>query len=492
MLLINKSELSRVLTVLSRVAPIKSSTPILKCARLQTVDRQTVTLTVTNLDEFLSCRIKVSDAPEGLDALLPIPEVKSFIKDNRRVLIQIEPIAPGGVSIAEITGGQLAKREFSAPETKDFPVLLLPCPEKMFTTPPDFIQTLKDVTPTISLADSRAVLHGFLLSKNGIVATDGRELCCVPYDLPIKGSCILPIPNCLFTAEFLKAVTKLGTAQNGTHTWATIEVDDWSWTAKCIAGHYPNWKQVVPQDENLSFSMTLDKSHSGKFADALKQLTNKDSLHMLQLKTDEDILEVFADCDPEQKAECRLTVATGKLPEDGIFVNRNLLVRALSLGHHIFTCNPATFSPIVATGGLGKFVFMPIRTKNDTATVPNNESQTHEPENNKMENETMNQKNKANAAATETNKTEPTETTKVQVTPAAANGFKVVAAPNQHDSYDELLECVEELRGSIRAINEHAANLTRKIRDQQASFKRREKDRKAAREAIEKLKVSGF
>ena len=162
MLLINKSELSRVLTVLSRVAPIKSSTPVLKCARLQTVDRQTVTLTVTNLDEFLSCRIKVSDAPEGLDALLPIPEVKSFIKDNRRVLIQIEPIAPGGVSIAEITGGQLAKREFSAPETKDFPVLLLPCPEKMFTTPPDFIQTLKDVTPTISLADSRAVdLHSF-------------------------------------------------------------------------------------------------------------------------------------------------------------------------------------------------------------------------------------------------------------------------------------------------------------------------------------------
>ncbi|MEI8248168.1 MAG: hypothetical protein WCI51_20195 [Lentisphaerota bacterium] len=490
MLLINKSELSRVLTVLSKVAPTKSSTPILKCARLQTVDRQTVSLTVTNLDEFFTCRIKVSDAPEGLDALLPIPEVKSFIKDNRRVLIQIEPIAPGGVSVAEITGGQLAKREFPAPETKDFPVLLLPCPEKMFTTPPDFIQTLKEVTPTISLADSRTVLHGFLLSKNGIVATDGRELCCVPYDLPLKGSCILPIPNCLFTAEFLKAATKLGTAQNGTHTWATIEVDDWSWTAKCIAGHYPNWKQVVPQDGNLSFSMTLDKSQTGKFADALKQLTNKDSLHMLQLKTDEDILEVFADCDPEQKTECRLIEATGKLPEDGIFVNRNLLVRALSLGHHTFTCNPEAYSPIVATGGLGKLVFMPINVKIDPVTVPNNEQQTHEPETNQMENETM--KNN-NATAPGTNKAATTETAKAPVIPATPdNGFKVVTAPTQHDSYDELLECVEELRGSIRTINEQAASLTRKIRDQQASFKRREKDRKAAREAIEKLKVSGF
>lgn len=483
MLLINKSELSRVLTVLSRVAPIKSSTPILKCAKLQTIDRQTVSLTVTNLDEFLSCRLKVSDAPDGLDALLPIPEVKSFIKDNRRVLIQIEPLATGGVSIAEITGGQLAKREFPAPEVKDFPVLP-PCPEKMFTTPPDFIQTLKEVAPTISLSDSRAVLHGFLLSKDGIVATDGKELCCVPYDLPIKESCILPIPNCLFTAEFLKAASKLGIAQNKVSSWTSFEVKNWIFTTKCIAGNYPNWKQVVPKDEDLSFSMTLDKSQTGKFADALKQLTDTDSLHMLQLKTDEDMLEAFADCNPEQKAECRLTEATGKLPDDGIFVNRNLLVRALSLGHHIFACDPVTYGPIVATGGLGKLVFMPINVKIDPVTVPNNESQPNEPENNKMENETMNQKNKTNAA---------TETTKTPVIPATPdNGFKVVTAPTQHDSYDELLASVEELRGSIRTINEQAANLTRKIRDSQANFKRREKDMKAAREAIEKLKVSGF
>ena len=97
----------------------------------------------------------------------------------------------------------------------------------------------------------------------------------------------------------------------------------------------------------------------------------------------------------------------------------------------------------------------------------------------------MNQKDKTTPAAA-------TETTKAPVTPAASNnGFKVVHAQPQ-DSYDELLECLEELRVSIRTINEHAATLSRKIRDSQASFKRREKDMKAAREAIEKLKVSGF
>ena len=99
----------------------------------------------------------------------------------------------------------------------------------------------------------------------------------------------------------------------------------------------------------------------------------------------------------------------------------------------------------------------------------------------------------------EKDKTTPTasptlpEAAKVPATPVITKtGFKVVPAQNQPDSYDELLDCVEELRSSIRAINEQALAIAKKIRDVQANVKRREKDMKAAREAIEKLKVSGF
>lgn len=492
MLLINKTELARTLTVLSRVAPVRNSTlPILKCASLQTIDRQTVSLTVTNLDEYFTCRIKVSDAPEGLDTLLPINEVKNFIKGNKRALLQIEPITPGGVLITEFADSKTSKQEFAAPETKDFPVLP-PLPEQLFAMPADFIRTLHEVTPSISLKDTRAALHGILLSKDGIITTDGKELCCIPYDLPVKNNCILRIPDCLFTSEFLPMPAKFGTAQNGVNTWVTIEVAEWTLKSKCICATYPNWRPIVPPDETLSFSMTMDKSQTGKFADALKQLTNTDSLYMLQLKTDEDRLEALADCNPEQKAECVLTEVKGQLPEDGLFVNRQLLIRALSLGHHIFAYNPKIPCPVVATGGLGRFVFMPIKVKVDVLTAPNNETntQTNEPETNKMENETM--ENKTNATAPETSKTETTEQ-KAPVTPAAPNnGFKVVPAPPPPDNYDELLESLDAIRVSIRTLNEQAATLTRKIRDQQANSKQREKNVKAAREAIEKLKVSGF
>lgn len=489
MLLINKSELARTLLVLSRVAPVRSSTlPVLKCARLQTIDRQTVTLTVTNLDEFFACRIKVSDAPEGLDALLPIPEVRNFIKGNKRALLQIEPMTAGGVIITEFADSQTSKQEFPTFETKVFPVMP-PCPETLYSMQTDFIQALSHVVPSISLADTRAALHGILLTKDGIVATDGKELCCVPYDLPVKDNCILRIPGCLFTTEFLTMPSKFGTAQNGINTWAAIEVADWTLTSKCICGTYPNWRHVVPQDETLSFSMTLDKSKVEQFAEALKQLTDIPPLHMLQLKLDEDRLEAFVDGKPEQMVECTLSEVKGQAPEQGLCVNRKLLLRALSLEHNIFACNPAMPSPIVATGGLGRFVFMPIM---NAVTVPNNETETNEPQNNepetnKMENETM--KNNTNATAPGTNKAETTELKAPVIPDATNNGFKMVAPP---DVYEDLLASVEELRGSVRTINEQAANLTRKIRDSQANFKKREKDMKAAREAIEKLKVSGF
>ena len=105
----------------------------------------------------------------------------------------------------------------------------------------------------------------------------------------------------------------------------------------------------------------------------------------------------------------------------------------------------------------------------------------------------MNQETKITPAAASATTTATTETAQAPVIPeATSKGFKVVPAPPPTDNYDELLQSVEELRGSIRTINEQASNLGRKIRDQQASSKQREKNVKAAREAIEKLKVSGF
>ena len=54
------------------------------------------------------------------------------------------------------------------------------------------------------------------------------------------------------------------------------------------------------------------------------------------------------------------------------------------------------------------------------------------------------------------------------------------------------MSAVEELRNSVRTVNDQASYLVRKLRENQSAFRKRDRELRAAREAIEKLKVAGF
>ena len=489
MLLISKHDLEKALAGLNRIAPKKSALPILGCARLQTLDHQTISLTATNLDEFLTCRIKVSDAPEGLDTLLPLSEIKSFIKGAKRALLKVEPIAAGGVTIAEEICGQTLTREFPAPEAKDFPAMPAG-PEQFFDVPDDFIRTLSGIAPSTSQNDDGNVLHGILLSPAGMTATDGKQLCHVPYPLPIRDDCILRLPICLFSGN-TKSATRLGIVRNKNSNSVTIETGDWSWTGRSPFGKYPNWQQIVPKTEDLAWKLELDKDGIPQLSAVLQRLPDNDAHKLLKLCVKGGGFELFSEGAAIPAVTCRISSLTGPPPARPITVDRAILLRALSFGHNTFAQMANTFTPLVATGGLGKLIFMPWREQGQSAAPPPPPEQTKESETMKQANKNNPAKNAAVPAVAQAPEAaklpEP-----VKATIAANNGFKVVAGQTPPDCYDELLGCVEELRGSIRNINEQLLNLSRKIRDVQANVKRRDKDMKAARDAIEKLKVSGF
>ena len=487
MLLISKHELDKALTGLSKVAQKKASLPVLGCARLQTLDRQTISLTATNLEESLTCQLKVSDAPYGMDTLLQLADVKSFIKGDKRALLKVELIAAGGVTISEEISGQTLIREFPAPVADDFPTLTS-CTEQLFDMPDDFIITLSRIAPSISTNDTRKVLHGILMSPEGLTATDGKQLCHVAYPLPLKEDLVLRLPTCLFPAN-MQGPARLGITKDEDITRVTIESGNWSWTGKSPFGTYPNWKQVVPNPNAIASKLELDQAGIPQLIAILQRYPNDYAHKLLTLCVKGDSFELSTDNVNEQKVTCHISSMTGTPPTRPVTIDREILLRALSLSHNTFELMEDSLSPLIATGGMGKLIFMPWRDRSQSAAETPEPTQTNEPETQQKENETMNQETQPTVAST----VPATETAKAPVIPAAANnGFKIVPAPTQHDSYDELLDSVEELRGSIRTINEQAANLTRKIRDSQASFKRREKDMKAAREAIEKLKVSGF
>ena len=496
MLLISKHELEKALTGLMKVAPKKSSLLILGCARLQTLDRQTISLTATNLEEALTCQLKVSDAPYGMDTLLQLSDVKSFIKGDKRALLKVEPKASGGVTISEEISGQTLTREFPAPVAEDFPTLLAG-PEQLFDLPDDFISTLSRIAPSISLDDTRKVLHGILMSPEGLTATDGKQLCHVAYPMPIKEEVVLRLPTCLFPAN-MQGATKIGISRDKDFARVTIESGNWSWTGKSPSGTYPNWQQVVPNPNDIASKLELDRAGIAQLSSILQRYPNDYAHKLLTLCVKEDSFELSTDNTAEQKVTCHISSMTGTPPTRPVVIDREILLRALSLGHNMFELMEAPLSPLIVTGGMGKLIFMPWRERGQSTETPE-QTPTNEPETQQKENETMNQETKTTPAAASATTTVTTETAKAPVIPGIPvtpvipnNGFRVVPAPPPPDNYDELLESMEAMRVSIRTINEQAATLTRKIRDQQANSKQREKNVKAAREAIEKLKVSGF
>ncbi|MFA6102626.1 MAG: hypothetical protein WCV67_06000 [Victivallaceae bacterium] len=428
MLLISKHDLEKALSGLNRIAPKKPALPILGCARLQTIDRQTVTMTATNLNEFLTCRIKVSNAPEGLNTLLPLSEVKTFIKGDKRALLKVEPVASGGVTISEEISGQTLIREFPAPEAKDFPAMP-PCPAELLNVPDDFISTLSRVAPSTSQKDPRTTLHGILMSPEGLTGTDGKQLCHVPYPLPIREECVLRLPACLFSLS-AKLAVRLGIAKDKYGASVTIETGNWSWTSKSLYGKYPNWQHLVPNPKNIVWKLELDKAGIPQLSAILQRLPDDNAHKLLKLCVKGDSFELFTE-KSTLPVTCRISSLTGIPPAERIMIDREILLRALSLGHNTFEQMANALTPLVATGGLGKLVFMPWRERGQTAATTPSEQP-------KQEIKTMKQENGNNAAkSTATAKVvKAQETTKAPVTPVAANtGFKVVPGQGQADGY---------------------------------------------------------
>jgi len=429
-----------------------------------------VSLSVSNLEEFFSCKIQVSNAPDGLDVLLPIVDVRAWLKGKNRSLLQVKPLANGGVSLSELTGTQEVKKEFPAPDAKDFPAMPSPC--GLAAMPKDFIHTLSRIAPSISDKDSRLALHGILLSKDGLVATDGKQLCHVPYSLPVTSNMVLRLPSCLFTVDFYDVPVKFGVARDNNCDRAMFEVGNYTLISKCIAATYPNWKQVVPRPESITSKLGFAKHGALQLHDKILALPD-DSMHklfVLHQKDDEVEISVYGKADSRFHTSV-LETHFGKLPDD-VIIDRKMLLRILTLGHHKLEKMSDPITPMIASGGLGKLIFMPMHEKNKPAAEPEPQSA---PNNESTQNkETIPMK-------TETNVTNPA--------PESPSGYKIVTPP---DIYEELMSAVEELRTSIRSINDQAINLVRKLRDNQSAFRKRDRELRAAREAIEKLKVAGF
>ena len=306
--------------------------------------------------------------------------------------------------------------------------------------------------------EPRAVLRGINLCSGGITTTNGKEL--VNYDIPLnlEDSLTIPLPLALIQSKAPEAGTLSYWACSDADYRFKIQVGSWRWTGKTLSGLYPNWKQVIPERNTLTRSIAFQPECGQTLASFLKNIPDTEPNNAVELAAANNTLEVRS----KDQGTSIAAEFTGDW-NNSIFMNKAILLRMLLAGHNRIELGDG-FTALIATGGLGRYIAMPLRNAPiKTQIQPNKEES-------KMEN---------------------TET-KVVSAPMqmVAPKQEPETAPNP---LDDLSAAIEAFKAKMKASFDEVAALARKVKEVQIAQKQKERDFIQAKRAIERIRlVSGF
>ena len=328
----------------------------------------------------------------------------------------------------------------------DFPTLEEPTEDAVSAIlPVNFGELLTQAAPIADRNSYRRVLQGINLSNAGVTATDGKQLLHLPCILSLTKDVTIPFPSALLAAK----TSEMGTIQ----VWDTffqIEIGNFCWHGKLLEGQYPNWRGVIPSAESHDYSITLHNPE--KVIAWVKMIPSQKTTNGVELNVMPDGSVTLVSCiQPNFELNTSATVA-GVQPRAVLTLDREIILRMLLQGYNTFSAHSDGLVPVIASGGVGQYIAMPIRTINKNP-IPTNK------ENKEMETENTNVVEPQNAAP--------------------------VANP-----LDELNANVEEFRGKLKLLLDESGVLIRKVKEVALVQKQKERDFIQARRAIERIRMA--
>jgi DNA polymerase-3 subunit beta len=221
-----------------------------------------ISLTTTNLDLGIRCRIK-ADVSEVGGITLPVRKLATIIRELPQSDVFVETSENNQAKIT--SGGSLFK--IMGISIEEFPPLPSFENRHVFElSQEDVLGMLKSVSYAQSSDENRYILNGvyfnFADEKAVLVATDGRRLALTALETEISsenaGSLILPAKTVLELERLLGKGEKLKIAFNDRQAAFEIAIEDDSGSSglvdhlylvsKIVEGNYPNYRQVIPKE----------------------------------------------------------------------------------------------------------------------------------------------------------------------------------------------------------------------------------------------------
>ena len=315
----------------------------------------------------------------------------------------------------------------------------------------NFCEYLAQAAPIINRQEYRKVLQGINLSRSGITVTDGKQLLNIPCTLDLNAELNIPFPSALLAA-------KLQT-QGVLRTWVSknaklfqFEIGTVIWYGRAADGNFPAWKSVVPSDTALDYSITFHNPQ--EVIDWVKMIPPLKETNGVEIHIVEGGAKLISSVQPSFNLTTS-AVHIGVQPETTLTLDREILLRMLMQGYNTLRANSKGSMPMMAMGGAGQYIAMPIRTISRPQTQ--NSIQPEHKEETKME-----------------------ENNNVVEQPVAP-----VASP-----LDELGTAIEELKIKLKAMLDESSVLSRKVKEVALQQKQKERDFIQARRAIERIRMA--
>ncbi len=248
----NKETLLKGLSSVNGVVGVKTTLPILSNVLIETDGKDKVRLVGTDLEVAISSITEMDVIEEGA-VTVPSKKLYDIIRELPTGDIEISVAKNNSVTIKS---GKAVFKIMGLPKD-DFPKLPSFSLDQAISLDQVVLKESIQMTSfAISYDETRYVLNGILMGIKGnkmkLVATDGRRLAYAQKDLNIRDSfeldVIIPAKTIYELSKILldEGVVKILCFKNQ----ILFHFGDTFIISRLIEGHFPNYEQVIPKEEN--------------------------------------------------------------------------------------------------------------------------------------------------------------------------------------------------------------------------------------------------
>ena len=474
-LTLNKNELAGALPALGKMVSRTSLNKMYQAIKIEG-KANTLSFCTRNDTEEIEFRLPADLENDFPAALVEFEQFRLAVRNSKRKTLVLE-FDKGDVLIEGIKLNPIAGR-FPEPD-------VIPDRDACVTElPADTLSAMSLLAPlTDKGVDTRKVLGGINISRDGFTATNGKELSNIPLPLETTGSVTIPFPLALLATKAFGESGKLTTWQQEEETHFELVLGSWTWRAKAFKENYPNWKLVVPERTEKTHYVRFLPDRAERLQRYLKGVPddpqNNNGIKLSRLPEVPDNLHL-------ESSNGMLFSVLAEFDDDwgdlSFTVRKEFLAHLLNEGHTRIELNDA-YGPIVGTGGTGQFIATPIRPMKTQTAASEQKEAAPEPQANQI------------ATPTTPNKEFTTMIDTNTITHTVSAPVQTVTQNHEPElnPLDELAATIEAMKAKLKAMFDESAAMSRKVREVALAQRQKEREYVQTKRTIERIRTaSGF